>query len=81
LKEADVAVLESAMERFLSHGGLWMGDFVKEFKQISRKFICLSPRRYIHCFVNGEFKIPYGCKADDKEGYFERRYDRLKLKK
>jgi hypothetical protein len=62
LRERDVSILPI---------GTGLGDFAREYT--SRKFICLSKRKYIHCLKTGGYKICYGPrnKNKDPEEYFE----------
>jgi hypothetical protein len=48
-----------------------LGDFALEHS--SRKFICISPRKYIHCHKDGTYKFCYGPtkKNKDPEEYFD----------
>jgi hypothetical protein len=48
-----------------------------EFQETARKFICLSPRKYVFCFDNAHFKVRFGPKAGDPEEFFERKYCEL----
>jgi hypothetical protein len=86
LREQDVlklAMLTSS--RFLSHDhdpqDILLGDFIREYPETTRKFICLSPKIYIHCFRDdGQDKLwekRYGPrdKNKDPEEYFEELYD------
>jgi hypothetical protein len=52
-------------------GGSELGDFALEHS--SRKFICISPRKYIHCHKDGSYKFCYGPtkKNKDPEEYFD----------
>jgi hypothetical protein len=53
-----------------------LGDFEREFESSTMKFICLSPKKYIHCFADGKNKtcnVPKNCQ--DPEAYFERIYE------
>jgi hypothetical protein len=59
----------------------WMGEglgqFSEEFKSISRKFICLSKKKYLHCFEDGTFRVrfpPKNVAEEDLEAWFERKY-------
>jgi hypothetical protein len=63
------------------NGGRWIGDllgqFSYEFEVPSRKFICLSKKKYLHCFVDGKFRVrfpPKNVEEKDLEAWFERKY-------
>jgi hypothetical protein len=83
LNEADADKLFE--EATILHGNL--GDFMREFESTTRKFICLSPKKYIHCFgpkgssstdgafKDGDYKTCNGPRhGEDPEQYFERIY-------
>jgi hypothetical protein len=57
--------------------GLQLGQMQYEFTERARKFICLSPKKYIFCFKDGGFKVRYGPKEGDPEEYFEMKYRAL----
>jgi hypothetical protein len=54
--------------------GTELGQMDFEFPETAKKFICLSAKKYIFCFTNGEFKVRLGPKGGDPEAYFERKY-------
>jgi hypothetical protein len=79
LREPDVPRLaEASGRKFLVSGaGAALGDFVREHQ--SRKFICLSQKKYIHCLKSGGSHVCYGPRSGDPEKYFERLFTRSPL--
>jgi hypothetical protein len=71
----DAMALNSLFENKLIGTALGQMDF--EFQEKARKFICISPRKYIFCFENGQFKVRFGPKEGNPEEYFERKYSEL----
>jgi hypothetical protein len=54
-----------------------LGQFDFEFEKYSVKFICLSKKKYLHCFEDGKFRVrfpPKNVGEKDWEAWFERRY-------
>jgi hypothetical protein len=76
LREADVDRLAEATGRRFVTEKPRLGDFAREYPEPTRKFICLSQRKYIHCFPNDPPQVRYGPrdKNRDPEEYFERLY-------
>jgi hypothetical protein len=55
-----------------------LGQFTWEFSLPSRKFICLSQKKYLHCFDDGTVRVrfpPREVEAKDLEAWFERKYE------
>jgi hypothetical protein len=77
LREADVPRLgEVSGRKFLTAGaGAGLGDFVREYS--SRKFICLSQRKFLHCLRGGGFHACYGPRSGDPEKYFIHLYNQV----
>jgi hypothetical protein len=66
-----ICLLEEDAGKLFDGNGL--GDFVKEFQSPTRKFICISPKKYIHCFQDGTYKTCNGPRhGEDPEEYFEK---------
>jgi DNA polymerase elongation subunit (family B) len=64
-------------EKMGKYIGPGLGQFDYEFREYSRKFVCLSKKKYLHCFENGTFRVrfpPKGVEEKDWEAWFDRKY-------
>jgi hypothetical protein len=78
LKQEDLPKLKAFTEFYDNELlGEGLGQFSDEFKVPSRKFICLSKKKYLHCFVDETFRVrfpPKNVEEKDLEAWFEKKY-------